>query len=171
MMMSSTFSYGLAESPFGRFYVVCTPRGIRELQFYAADEGAVEQLMVAEYGRKGLLRRDDGMAVALAHDIFRHGNLVQRLDLEGTTFQQRVWAALLEVPFGTTIAYEELARRMGMPRAVRAVASAVARNRVAVLVPCHRIVHKDGSVGRYRWGSKLKQELIKWERYELSARG
>lgn len=169
--MSSTFTYGLADSCFGPFYVVCTPRGIRELQFCGSQGHAVAQQIEACWGAMGSLRRDDAMALSVAQRLSGREGEAFKLDLEGTPFQQRVWAALLEVPFGSTVSYSELAQRIGMPRAVRAVASAVARNKVAVLVPCHRVVHKDGSAGNYRWGSTLKQELIKWERHELSARG
>jgi AraC family transcriptional regulator of adaptative response/methylated-DNA-[protein]-cysteine methyltransferase len=83
--------------------------------------------------------------------------------IEGTSFQIKVWQTLLQVPYGQLISYESLAQQAGYPQAVRAVASAVARNPVAYLVPCHRIVRKNGDIGNYRWGKETKEAIIKWE--------
>ncbi|MGM0785451.1 MAG: bifunctional DNA-binding transcriptional regulator/O6-methylguanine-DNA methyltransferase Ada [Pseudomonadota bacterium] len=85
------------------------------------------------------------------------------LDLRGTAFQQRVWQALTEVPVGATISYAELAQRIGSPRAVRAVASACAANPIALAIPCHRVVRRDGALSGYRWGVERKRELIERE--------
>ena len=89
------------------------------------------------------------------------------LHLRGTPFQLRVWAALLGIPAGTRSAYQELAARIGAPRAARAVAGAVAANHLAVLVPCHRVVRADGSPGGYRWGRSLKLALLAAEQAAL----
>lgn len=85
------------------------------------------------------------------------------LDLSGTPFQRRVWAALQSVPWGATLTYGQLAKQIGSPRAVRAVASAVARNPVAVIIPCHRIVPASGDTGNYRWGAAMKKRLLQHE--------
>ena len=85
------------------------------------------------------------------------------LDLRGTAFQRRVWQALREIPAGRTLSYAELARRIGAPRAVRAVAQACAANALAVLVPCHRVVRSDGALSGYRWGSERKRALLALE--------
>ncbi|HEX5790879.1 MAG TPA: methylated-DNA--[protein]-cysteine S-methyltransferase [Luteolibacter sp.] len=85
----------------------------------------------------------------------------------GTPFQLEVWRALLRVPRGQTISYAQLAARIGRPSAVRAVASAVARNPIAVLIPCHRVVRSDGTPGEYRWGAPRKQALLEWEKEVL----
>jgi len=82
------------------------------------------------------------------------------LDVQGTVFQQRVWQALGEIPCGTTVTYSELASRIGMPKAVRAVASACAANTLAVAIPCHRVVRQDGALSGYRWGLARKQALL-----------
>ena len=82
------------------------------------------------------------------------------LHIRGTAFQQLVWQALCEIPAGTTSTYSEVARRIGMPRAVRAVASACAANKVAVAIPCHRVMRKDGSLAGYRWGIERKRALL-----------
>lgn len=82
------------------------------------------------------------------------------LDLRGTAFQQRVWQALREIPPGSTVSYAELARRIGRPQAVRAVANACAANSLAVAVPCHRVVRRDGDLSGYRWGVERKRALL-----------
>ena len=86
------------------------------------------------------------------------------LDIRGTAFQERVWQALRQVPAGSTVSYTELARRIGSPAAVRAVAGACAANRLAVAVPCHRVVRRDGDLSGYRWGVERKRELLRRER-------
>ncbi|HVL24960.1 MAG TPA: methylated-DNA--[protein]-cysteine S-methyltransferase [Thermomicrobiales bacterium] len=85
------------------------------------------------------------------------------LDVRGTAFQHRVWQALRAIPPGTTVTYSELAERIGAPRAVRAVAHACATNRIAVAIPCHRVVRKSGDLAGYRWGIERKRELLRRE--------
>jgi AraC family transcriptional regulator of adaptative response/methylated-DNA-[protein]-cysteine methyltransferase len=86
------------------------------------------------------------------------------LDIRGTVFQQRVWQALGAIPVGATMTYSELAARIGAPRAVRAVAGACAANAIAVEIPCHRVVRRDGSLAGYRWGVERKRALLARER-------
>jgi AraC family transcriptional regulator of adaptative response/methylated-DNA-[protein]-cysteine methyltransferase len=85
------------------------------------------------------------------------------LDVRGTAFQQRVWQALREIPAGATASYSDVAKRIGAPRAVRAVARACASNKLAVAIPCHRVIRNDGSLSGYRWGVERKRELLKRE--------
>ena len=86
------------------------------------------------------------------------------LDLRGTAFQERVWQALRKIPVGSTLSYADIAARIGAPRAVRAVARACAANRLAVAVPCHRVVRQDGTLSGYRWGVERKRELLRREK-------
>ncbi|MGO1161062.1 bifunctional DNA-binding transcriptional regulator/O6-methylguanine-DNA methyltransferase Ada [Brucella pseudogrignonensis] len=86
------------------------------------------------------------------------------LDLRGTAFQQRVWQALREIPLGETVSYSELASKIGLPKSTRAVAQACAANKIAVAVPCHRVVRSDGGLSGYRWGVERKRELLEKER-------
>ena len=88
---------------------------------------------------------------------------VQRLDLRGTVFQLRVWQALRQIPRGETRTYSQLAREMGIPKSTRAVARACAVNRVAIVVPCHRVVGASGSLTGYRWGVERKQRILEAE--------
>jgi AraC family transcriptional regulator of adaptative response/methylated-DNA-[protein]-cysteine methyltransferase len=85
------------------------------------------------------------------------------LDVRGTAFQERVWKALREVPAGTTVSYADIARRIGAPKSVRAVARACAANKLAVAIPCHRVVRNDGSLSGYAWGIERKRALIERE--------
>ncbi|HET8666868.1 MAG TPA: methylated-DNA--[protein]-cysteine S-methyltransferase, partial [Terriglobales bacterium] len=86
------------------------------------------------------------------------------LDLRGTAFQQRVWQALRKIPAGSTASYSEIARRIGVPKSVRAVAQACGANALAVAIPCHRVVRSDGELSGYRWGIERKQILLERER-------
>jgi AraC family transcriptional regulator of adaptative response/methylated-DNA-[protein]-cysteine methyltransferase len=90
------------------------------------------------------------------------------LDLHGTPFQRKVWAALQEIPAGTTVTYTDIAKRIGTPRAVRAVGTACGQNPVSVAVPCHRVLRGDGSLGGYRWGLERKRALLDRERARAS---
>lgn len=92
-----------------------------------------------------------------------HMGLQLPLDLRGTAFQQRVWQALQKIPPGKTLSYATLAKRLGMPKAVRAVAGACAANTIAVAIPCHRVIRTDGKLSGYRWGVERKQSLLKQE--------
>ncbi|HLH03634.1 MAG TPA: bifunctional DNA-binding transcriptional regulator/O6-methylguanine-DNA methyltransferase Ada [Bryobacteraceae bacterium] len=89
------------------------------------------------------------------------------LDIRGTAFQEQVWQALREIPAGKTASYEEIAERIGAPRSVRAVAQACASNQLAVAIPCHRVVRKDGALGGYRWGIERKTALLERERQSV----
>ncbi|WP_288370084.1 methylated-DNA--[protein]-cysteine S-methyltransferase [uncultured Marinobacter sp.] len=91
------------------------------------------------------------------------GSLPIPLSPKGTVFQKEVWQALLRIPAGTTVSYSELARMLGRPKATRAVATACAANKLAVVIPCHRVVRSDGSLGGYRWGIERKRALLNLE--------
>jgi AraC family transcriptional regulator of adaptative response/methylated-DNA-[protein]-cysteine methyltransferase len=86
------------------------------------------------------------------------------LDVRGTAFQERVWRALRRIPTGATATYGDIARRIGVPKAVRAVAQACAANPLAVAIPCHRVVRSDGGVSGYRWGVERKRALLRREK-------
>jgi len=85
------------------------------------------------------------------------------LDIRGTAFQRRVWQTLCQIPAGTTVTYSEIAKRIGRPKASRAVAAACAANKIGVAIPCHRVVRKDGSLTGYRWGIERKRALLAME--------
>jgi AraC family transcriptional regulator of adaptative response/methylated-DNA-[protein]-cysteine methyltransferase len=85
------------------------------------------------------------------------------VDIQGTAFQSRVWKALRQIPLGDTASYSEVAKRIGEPAATRAVAAACAKNQIAVLIPCHRVIARDGRLAGYRWGMERKRELLSRE--------
>lgn len=88
----------------------------------------------------------------------------------GTVFQKLVWENLAKIPFGQTTTYQDLAARIGMPRATRAVANACGANQIAILIPCHRVLRKDGSLGGYKWGKDIKHSLLNREAAKLDCR-
>lgn len=90
------------------------------------------------------------------------------LDLRGTAFQQQVWRALLEIPKGSTASYSDIAEKLQNQGAVRAIASACGANNIAVIIPCHRVIRKDGSLSGYRWGVEVKQALLRREKMALT---
>ncbi|MEO6679117.1 MAG: methylated-DNA--[protein]-cysteine S-methyltransferase, partial [Pseudomonas sp.] len=112
----------------------------------------------------GALQRDEGLLPQLQQTL-RHLDNPQRvldftLDLAGSAFQRKVWAALQQIPLGQTASYGDIAHRLGQPKAFRAVANACGANPIAVIVPCHRVLRQDGSLGGFRWGLERKRQLL-----------
>lgn len=155
----------------GRVLVAVTESGVCATAFGDSDASLVEELHrrfpKATIERVKLANDDDLAAlvrevVAMVESPEAKSNVP--IDLIGTAFQQKVWRALREIPAGTTVSYSELARRIGAPKAVRAVGTACGNNPVAVVVPCHRVVREDGELGGYRWGLSRKKTLLARER-------
>ncbi len=159
----------VAPTPLGSALVAATVRGICAVEL-GDDAGALEQKLQGEFPRARLQRVDAGRDEFLAprlHAVARRlggRDAGIEVDLLGTAFQQRVWNALMKIPHGQTRTYAEMAAAIDAPRGARAVASACAHNRIAVIVPCHRVIRGDGALGGYRWGLPLKQELLDRER-------
>ncbi|MBP1466769.1 methylated-DNA--[protein]-cysteine S-methyltransferase [Candidatus Chloroploca sp. M-50] len=160
-------TYGLAESSLGLVIVATSERGLCTVEFGNDEAMLLAQLHAsfpqAETKRAGpeadfIVRQ----VVALVEQPERTLDLP--LDLQGTAFQERVWQVLRTLPAGSTISYSELAERIDNPKAVRAVASACAANRLAVVIPCHRVVRSDGALSGYRWGIERKRALLQRER-------
>lgn len=160
-----------ARSPFGWIIVGATDRGLCWLSLASSRDEAETSLRdefpAAELHRDASLSQLVDQAIQTVRDgsdLTKTGSLGAALDLRGTVFQLRVWQALRQIPRGETRSYSELAREMGDPNATRAVARACATNRVALIVPCHRVVGADGSLTGYRWGVERKRELLAAER-------
>lgn len=162
--MSTKIEYGFAESPFGPIIVARTWEGVCDLQFLTYNRMEVIHELGQRWGVYTPTTQSNVMANTVERVAFEGYDHPVKLDLHGTDFQIRVWKELMKVPFATTISYQELASRLGEPKSVRAVASAVAKNPIAMLVPCHRVIHSDGTIGEYHWGSELKRQLIEWEK-------
>jgi AraC family transcriptional regulator of adaptative response/methylated-DNA-[protein]-cysteine methyltransferase len=163
--------YAVASSPFGWMIVGATARGICWLSLAANKSEAIATLR--EEFPQADLHPDNSLAeyvdaalhsVREGTDLTESRKLADALDLRGTVFQLRVWQALRSIPRGETRSYSQLARELGQPNATRAVAHACATNRVAVLVPCHRVVGAGGALTGYRWGVARKQQLLEAER-------
>ena len=163
-----TISAGFADSPFGPCLVAESPRGICQLSFAESENGETEWNALQEDWPRARLRRDDATAARLADRIFAPpgrspSGPALRAFVQGTAFQVRVWRALLQVQAGTLVSYGRLASALGKPAAARAVGSAVGKNPLAYLIPCHRVIRETGVVGDYRWGQARKRAIMVWE--------
>jgi AraC family transcriptional regulator of adaptative response/methylated-DNA-[protein]-cysteine methyltransferase len=164
-----TIHWSLVDTALGQALVAATQRGICMVEL-GDDAAALEAKLHGEFPRAQLHRvdagRDEFLAPrlqAVAARLAGTGGEVE-VELVGTAFQKKVWDALMRIPRGETRSYAQLAAQLGQPDAARAVASACARNKLAIVVPCHRVIRGDGSLGGYRWGLPLKQQLLERER-------
>jgi AraC family transcriptional regulator of adaptative response/methylated-DNA-[protein]-cysteine methyltransferase len=136
-----------------------------------SDRG-LEEALERDYPRADRQRDDAALRPALAAILAHLEGSIPRLDLPldvaASAFQWRVWRALQEIPYGETRSYAEVAAALGQPSAVRAVARACATNKVALLVPCHRVVRTGGALGGYRWGESRKRRLLEGEKRRAS---
>jgi methylated-DNA-[protein]-cysteine S-methyltransferase len=164
--MTSTDCYSYIESPIGQIFV-------------QGDEHFVTGLFMPKHrhwrGPDPTLRRSDAMLARVREQLAEYFAGVRRefdmpVKLAGTPFQQRVWQELVNIPFGATITYAELAQRVGKPTATRAVGAANGRNPVSIIVPCHRVIGANGKLTGYGGGLDRKEWLLAWERGETPAR-
>ncbi|HTL13190.1 MAG TPA: methylated-DNA--[protein]-cysteine S-methyltransferase [Bdellovibrionota bacterium] len=153
--------YGFHHTPFGECLAVWSPRGLCGLSFVTSGREAVLQEALAVWPRARFKKSGAEAGRAIAR-IFGEGKRGQKpkLHLSGTSFQIRVWEALLRIPEGHLVSYADLARAVGLPKAARAVGNAVGANPIAYLIPCHRVIRETGIVGKYRWGGARKRALI-----------
>lgn len=156
-------TYGFGPTPFGPVIAGTTPRGLCHLQFIDHPASALDTLR-ADWPL-ARLTRDDAALAGTIKSLFADEPSGQplRLLLRGTNFQVKVWEALLKIPAGEVVSYQTLARMTGNPCAQRAVGTALAHNRIALLIPCHRVIRESGDVGQYRWGSERKSALLAYE--------
>jgi AraC family transcriptional regulator, regulatory protein of adaptative response / methylated-DNA-[protein]-cysteine methyltransferase len=159
--------YTIAKSPLGKVLVAATERGVSAVYLGDAQNQLVEELH-QEYPRAEITPAS-GSTQRWVREIVQRieGQPAQEelpLDLQATAFQRRVWQELQKIPRGATRTYSQVARALGNPKAVRAVARACATNPVSVVVPCHRVVREDGKLSGYRWGLNRKEQLLASER-------
>jgi AraC family transcriptional regulator of adaptative response/methylated-DNA-[protein]-cysteine methyltransferase len=164
--IAAAIRYTCADSPLGRMLIAATERGICAIQFGRSDGELIEGLK-REFPFAARKSDDSGLrhwVTALLKQI-RGKDLDSSLplDIRATAFQRRVWEYLQSIPFGATRSYSQVAKAIGRPSATRAVARACATNPVAVAIPCHRVVRRDGSMGGYRWGIDRKKTLLEME--------
>jgi len=164
--IAASIRYTCADSPLGRMLIAATDRGICAIQFARSDGELIEGLkrefpFATRKVDEGGLR--SWASALLGHMRGKDLNSSLPIDIRATAFQRRVWTYLQSIPFGATRSYSEVAKGIGRPTAVRAVARACATNPVAVAIPCHRVVREDGSMGGYRWGLERKKALLEME--------
>jgi AraC family transcriptional regulator of adaptative response/methylated-DNA-[protein]-cysteine methyltransferase len=162
----TTIRFAVGECSLGSILVAATANGICAILLGDDPERLAETLQ-KRFSRANLVGGDrefeQWMATVVGFIDHPAKGLSLPLDVQGTAFQQRVWRALSGIPAGTTASYEEVAKRIGAPKSVRAVAAACASNSIAVAIPCHRVVRKDGDVSGYRWGVERKRALLERE--------
>ena len=163
--------YTTLATPLGRLLVAATERGICSVAL-GDDDDALLAALRNEFPHASIERvdagRDDWLAMMIARVNARIGNQaapasLPPIDIRATAFQWRVWQALQSIPSGETRSYSQIANEIGAPTSMRAVANACGRNRLAVVVPCHRVIREDGSLGGYRWGIARKAALLERE--------
>jgi AraC family transcriptional regulator of adaptative response/methylated-DNA-[protein]-cysteine methyltransferase len=164
--VAAAIRYTCTDSPLGRMLVAATDKGICAIQFADTDDELTEGLK-REFPFANRRRDDESMRpwtkTLLAHIAGHRPSRALPLDIQATAFQRRVWTHLQALPFGVTESYGQVAKAIGQPTAARAVARACATNPVAVAIPCHRVVRKDGEMGGYRWGIERKRALLQLE--------
>jgi AraC family transcriptional regulator of adaptative response/methylated-DNA-[protein]-cysteine methyltransferase len=169
-------TYGFHASPFGEALLIATERGLSGLAFVDEDKGQSREDALADMMQRWpKARYVEAPAKTAPHArlIFspaeRRRDQAVRLVMIGTDFDVRVWETLLKIPVGRAVSYTDIARHIGAPAASRAVGSAVGRNPLSFVVPCHRVLRGDGSLGGYHWGLTRKRALIGWETGRLAA--
>lgn len=160
-------AYGFHQTPFGECLLAVTKRGICNLMFVVEGEHQKAINAVAANWRGARLVEDAAQTRPYTDQLFAAAESAKRpsfhLLLKGTNFQVQVWQALLKIPVGTAVTYGDVAKLAGRETAVRAVGSAVSRNPIAYLIPCHRVIRQTGGFGEYRWGAPRKKAILGWE--------
>jgi AraC family transcriptional regulator of adaptative response/methylated-DNA-[protein]-cysteine methyltransferase len=159
--------YTVAKSTLGRVLVAATERGVSAVYLGDAASALIAELR-KEYPRAEIAPARDSYQKWVREIVQRTEGQEPRLelplDLQATAFQRRVWQELQRIPRGRTRTYSQVARSLGQPKAVRAVARACATNPVSIVVPCHRVIREDGALAGYRWGLSRKEQLLTKER-------
>lgn len=158
--------YGVHDTPFGRCLIGVTERGISWLSFIQSDEDPRHELEKMKlHWHNSVFHESRELTEAMVDRIFSasKGNTKLHVLVKGTNFQVKVWEALLRIPMGNVLTYQDIAKTIQSPQAMQAVGSAVGANHIAYLIPCHRVIRKDGILGEYRWSSTRKKGIIGWE--------
>jgi len=168
---SLTLSYSVHESPFGDMMMASTDRGICKMSF-EEEGGQPEEILRKEFPNAKVQNRTMPEHTDALHLFRRDTTDIPNVTLhvKGTPFQISVWRELLQIPTAEVRSYSVLAKQIGKPKASRAVGSAVAKNPVAYLIPCHRVIQSTGHFGNYRWGKARKAAMIGWERVKADQR-
>jgi len=159
--------YGIHPTPFGKCLLATTSRGICALRFLSLENQTRTLQEIQQEWPQATFTEDPARTATIIEHLFagtRRGKPQPfHLLLKGTNFQVQVWQALLSIPPGALVTYQDVASRVGRPTATRAVANAIAKNPVGYLIPCHRVITKAGKTHRYRWGRTRKKAILGWE--------
>jgi len=147
-------------TPIGKIFIAATDQGLSDVSFGPLTFPRIEKVSPSSKMHR-LLRQAESEILEFFNGERRKFSV--QLDLQGTAFQQKVWAALCEIPWGQTLAYKEVARKIRNPKASRAVGSANGKNPIPIIIPCHRVIASDGGLGGYSSGLKIKKLLLKHE--------
>jgi len=158
--------YGFHETPFGTCLLGVTDRGICWMSFVSVgDEARHELEAMKAHWNQSVFHQDQVETADYINRIFGQSASSDKLHLlvKGTNFQVKVWEALLRLPMGQVVTYQQIAQHIQHPKAMQAVGSAVGSNHIAYIIPCHRVIRKDGVLGEYRWSAMRKKSIIGWE--------
>ena len=168
--IETTIRFAVGQCSLGSILVAASDKGVCAI-FLGDDPDALTRDLQDRFPHAQLIGGDRAFERLVANVVGLVENPRQEIDLpldiRGTAFQQRVWQALTEIPLGQTATYAEIARRIGLPRAIRAVSGACASNKIAVVIPCHRVIRTDGSLSGYRWGIARKRALLLKEEVKI----
>jgi len=158
--------YTMANCALGKVLVAATDRGVSAI-YLGDEENALISELKSEYPKADIAQAHDGRRDWVKEIVERIAGKAPRAevptDLQATAFQRRVWQELQRIPQGKTRTYSQVARAIGQPKAIRAVARACATNPVSIVVPCHRVIREDGNLAGYRWGLSRKEKLLQHE--------
>lgn len=158
--------YGYHDTPFGNCFLAATEKGICGITFLQGTNQEEEFILFTKKWNFATLVKDVVFTQPFIDQIFHasaSNNQKIQVLVQGTPFQIKVWEALLQIPEGNLTTYQHIAQRINKPKAVRAVGTAIGKNPIGYLIPCHRVIRKEGKLGHYRWGSGRKKAIIGWE--------
>ncbi len=165
--------FTVADCSLGKMLVAQTEKGVCSVTF-GDDKNDLETILHNEFPKAEINHNQTNLKqsveIILEHLSGKNKQIDLPLDLQATAFQMQVWELLRKIPFGETLSYQQVAEKIGNKKAVRAVARACASNRVAVVIPCHRVIGSNGSLSGYRWGIERKKELLEQEKSKKSAK-
>lgn len=160
--------YGIHETPFGKCLIASTSRGVCALEFFDQDLKSVIKSFKLKWKNASITEDKEATSEFINQIFYSSSNNLKAL-LYGTPFQMQVWEALLKIPYGDIVSYNDIAQEIHKPKASRAVANAIGSNNIAFLIPCHRVIRKIGSLGGYKWGEGRKLALLGYEQVQQQA--
>lgn len=160
--ISVEIHYGFHKTEFGLCLIGLIDQAICHFSFHDNEDWGLLELQ-KEWPQTKLIPEQERIA-KIIQAIFKNSGQKFSVALKGTPFQIEVWQHLVKIPAGKTFSYQEIAHAIGKPSATRAVASAIAKNKVAYLIPCHRVIRKSGAIHNYRWGMERKKQLLAFEK-------